>query len=73
MIRIIFENGELLDCDGVNKIYIDDDDFDKISKMDPIINVGPPGTCKTCSNGGLDGLPNDSFECMCCKGEETDE
>lgn len=30
MIRIIFDNGELMECEHINKIYIDTKDTDKI-------------------------------------------
>lgn len=30
MIRIIFDNGELMECEHINKIYIDAKDTDKI-------------------------------------------
>lgn len=30
MIRIIFDNGELMECEHINKIYIDSKDTDKI-------------------------------------------
>lgn len=30
MIRIIFDNGELMECEHINKIYIDAKDADKI-------------------------------------------
>lgn len=30
MIRIIFDNGELMECEHINKIYIDKEDTDKV-------------------------------------------
>lgn len=30
MIRIIFDNGELMECEHINKIYIDKKDVDKV-------------------------------------------
>jgi len=65
MIRIIFDNGELMECENINKIYIDEEDMDKIS---PVYS----NPCESCIFSGLSGMPNeDSFECLCCKGEET--
>lgn len=30
MIRIIFDNGELMECEHINKIYIDKKEVDKV-------------------------------------------
>lgn len=30
MIRIIFDNGELMECEHINKIYIDEAETDKV-------------------------------------------
>lgn len=30
MIRIIFDNGELMECEHINKIYIDKEEADKV-------------------------------------------
>lgn len=30
MIRIIFDNGELMECEHINRIYIDESEMDKI-------------------------------------------
>ena len=30
MIRIIFDNGELMECEHINKIYIDKGEVDKV-------------------------------------------
>ena len=30
MIRIIFDNGELMECEHINKIYIDKEEVDKV-------------------------------------------
>ena len=30
MIRIIFDNGELMECEHINKIYVDKEDTDKV-------------------------------------------
>ena len=29
MVRIVFDNGELIDCEHVNKIYIEESDFEE--------------------------------------------
>lgn len=33
MIRIIFDNGELMECEHINKIYIDEADIDKVTTV----------------------------------------
>lgn len=38
MIRIIFDNGNLIECEHVNRIYIDSEDRDKIRLVDPEFN-----------------------------------
>lgn len=37
MIRIIFDNGELMECEHINKIYIDAKDTDKICIIGEIL------------------------------------
>ena len=36
MIRIIFDNGETINCYNVEKVYITEEDIDKISKLYPM-------------------------------------
>ena len=31
MIRIIFDNGELLDCENINKVYVEEYEMDKVT------------------------------------------
>ena len=31
MMRIIFDNGELIDCEHINKIYIEESEIDKLT------------------------------------------
>jgi len=54
MIRIIFDNGELMECEHINKIYIDAKDTDKICIIGEILNNAYP----------IDSVPKENKNCM---------
>lgn len=55
MIRIIFENGELMECDNIEKIFIEESDHDNkvtiVGKLLPIGEQEEKNLCESCSNG----------------------
>ena len=54
MIRIIFENGELMDCDNIEKIFMEESDHDNkvtiVGKLLPIGEQEEKNLCESCSN-----------------------
>lgn len=54
MIRIIFESGELMDCDNIEKIFIEEFDHDNkvviVGKLLPIGKQEEKNLCESCFN-----------------------
>ena len=54
MIRIIFENGEIMDCDNIEKIFMEESDHDNkvtiVGKLLPIGEQEEKSLCESCSN-----------------------
>ena len=53
MIRIIFKNGELMDCDNIEKIFIEESDHDsKVTIVGKLLQIGEKeeNLCESCFN-----------------------